>query len=546
MDESDRTLEIPKNILLGYDDGDVRFALPWVDQVDEPLAGLTQPGLPTASNPKLALSDYQPAIDQPAFGLTVQSLETPLNSIPVHPSPSAYEYEPTSHLDGPKISFSGSGSRSFPLGPSDYQAQPTNVQAPSSSSSYPSAIPLYYSLDSTTQRPLSLQNVYPTPVTRFQPADPYAVDSSGLSNLHHRQPELRSESPPSSTKSLDSLSSLSNATEGGLTSPTNQQSIWVTTSRPFPPFQPALPTQGSYRRSNELAPVPAAKQPRLSHISPNCNKVLGPAKRTMIACERCRLHKLRCLGGTPCGACERRGLGDACVYVAEVRRRGKGKNKASSPASSSPRKDHTDIGSTTSNGSHTDACGRPQTTAESSSRRTSKTSFDDTADIHLPRPILPPPPPPPLPPSSSAYTFTQSRFPPISSFVSPSGPALLDDAHRSLHLSDNLSFPSLPSSSNEPTRYPSLSSVSSFNGPSPWVSPGCGQTELSEVLPQNALLLIADSHRPGSRSRPILNGPVQTDRQRPSSVAIPPMGTMMTMARMKSSTDSGQLVLTVE
>lgn len=48
-------------------------------------------------------------------------------------------------------------------------------------------------------------------------------------------------------------------------------------------------------------------------------------RRTLIACDRCRAHKLRCLGGRPCPACDKRGAGAECTYVAEVRRRGKAK-----------------------------------------------------------------------------------------------------------------------------------------------------------------------------------------------------------------------------
>jgi hypothetical protein len=66
------------------------------------------------------------------------------------------------------------------------------------------------------------------------------------------------------------------------------------------------------------APLPAA--------STAAAEAKAKRRRTLIACERCRQHKLRCLGGPkPCTACSKRGVGESCEFVAEVRRRGKAK-----------------------------------------------------------------------------------------------------------------------------------------------------------------------------------------------------------------------------
>lgn len=64
----------------------------------------------------------------------------------------------------------------------------------------------------------------------------------------------------------------------------------------------------------------------------NSTEANAKRRRTLIACERCRQHKLRCLGGSPCPACSKRGVGDECTYVAEVRRRGKAKKKRAGAA----------------------------------------------------------------------------------------------------------------------------------------------------------------------------------------------------------------------
>lgn len=85
------------------------------------------------------------------------------------------------------------------------------------------------------------------------------------------------------------------------------------------------------KRTKKLVPTSALSRSDDSTAPPDKTyKKAAEAKekrrRTLIACERCRQHKLRCLGGPkPCTACAKRGVGDSCEFVAEVRRRGKAK-----------------------------------------------------------------------------------------------------------------------------------------------------------------------------------------------------------------------------
>lgn len=87
-------------------------------------------------------------------------------------------------------------------------------------------------------------------------------------------------------------------------------------------------TSSSVRSAPDGAPTSSSEPP---------NKRLA-AKRTPIACQRCRAHKLKCAGGNPCPGCQKRGVGAECSYVAEIKRRGKGKGRAALEAERAAKK----------------------------------------------------------------------------------------------------------------------------------------------------------------------------------------------------------------
>lgn len=100
------------------------------------------------------------------------------------------------------------------------------------------------------------------------------------------------------------------------------------TIAPVAPHQP--PTQPPdinprLAKQSKKSPVDAAPgSSDGSTVTLTAAEAKAKRRRTLIACERCRQHKLRCLGGPkPCTACAKRGVGDSCEFVSEVRRRGK-------------------------------------------------------------------------------------------------------------------------------------------------------------------------------------------------------------------------------
>lgn len=175
-------------------------------------------------------------------------------------------------------------------------------------------------------RPRFASLYHPYPLVLSNAAADVGVPSSDLS-MHLYARSAHPVSPSAVFQALSSSPPVALHRPTSHTSPPPfQQPIPVSCLNPPPsdiPHPLSPPDAGSQ--------APQSKQPRISQEPLPTAEHRSPIKRTLIACERCRLHKLRCSGGNPCPACEKRGLGQACVYATKVRRRGKGKKKGKQP-----------------------------------------------------------------------------------------------------------------------------------------------------------------------------------------------------------------------